>query len=31
VFYPEDDRFLVSRDEHVGHYDVVFQAEASTP
>jgi heme-degrading monooxygenase HmoA len=31
VFYPEDDRFLISRDEHVGHYDVVFQAEAPTP
>jgi heme-degrading monooxygenase HmoA len=28
VFYPEDDRFLVARDEHVSHYDVVFQAEA---
>ena len=23
VFYPEDDRFLVERDEHVTHYDVV--------
>jgi heme-degrading monooxygenase HmoA len=22
VFYPEDDRFLVERDEHVDHYDV---------
>ena len=25
VFYPEDDRFLVERDEHVTHYDVVYQ------
>jgi heme-degrading monooxygenase HmoA len=24
VFYPEDDRFLVDRDLHVTHYDVVF-------
>jgi heme-degrading monooxygenase HmoA len=31
VFYPEDDRFLVARDEHVTHYDVVFRAEAPTP
>lgn len=23
VFYPEDDRFLVERDEFVSHYDVV--------
>ena len=23
VFYPEDDRFLVSRGEHVTHFDVV--------
>jgi hypothetical protein len=22
VFYPEDDRFLVARDEHVEHYQV---------
>ena len=27
VFYPEDDRFLVGRDHHVDHYDVVFQSE----
>lgn len=27
VFYPEDDRFLVAREERVGHYEVVFQAE----
>ena len=25
VFYPEDDRFLVDRDNHVNHYRVVFQ------
>lgn len=25
VFYPEDDRFLVDRDNHVGHFDVVFR------
>jgi heme-degrading monooxygenase HmoA len=24
VFYPEDERFLVERDEHVAHYEVVF-------
>jgi heme-degrading monooxygenase HmoA len=24
VFYPEDDRFLVERDAHVDHYEVVF-------
>jgi heme-degrading monooxygenase HmoA len=23
VFYPEDDRFLIARDEHVTHYEVV--------
>ncbi|HEY7614464.1 MAG TPA: antibiotic biosynthesis monooxygenase [Gemmatimonadales bacterium] len=27
VFYPEDDRFLVARDERVRHYEVVFQSE----
>ena len=26
VFYPEDERFLIDRDEHVSHYDVVFDA-----
>ena len=31
VFYPEDDRFLVARDEHVTHYDVAFRAEVPTP
>jgi heme-degrading monooxygenase HmoA len=29
VFYPEDERFLVARDEHVDHYEVVFSTEAS--
>ena len=24
VFYPEDDRFLVDRDNHVTHFEVVF-------
>jgi heme-degrading monooxygenase HmoA len=24
VFYPEDERFLVNRDNHVSHYEVVF-------
>ena len=24
VFYPEDERFLVERDEQVSHYEVVF-------
>jgi heme-degrading monooxygenase HmoA len=26
VFYPEDERFLIDRDERVSHYDVVFDA-----
>ena len=26
VFYPEDDRFLVERDERVSHYEVVFDS-----
>jgi heme-degrading monooxygenase HmoA len=25
VFYPEDDRFLVEKDEHVDHFEVVFE------
>jgi heme-degrading monooxygenase HmoA len=29
VFYPEDERYLVARDEHVNHYEVVFSTEAS--
>jgi heme-degrading monooxygenase HmoA len=24
VFYPEDERFLIGRDEHVSHYEVVY-------
>lgn len=31
VFYPEDDRFLVARDERVRHFEVVLQAEEATP
>ncbi len=26
VFYPEDDRFLIDRDDHVTHYEVVFDS-----
>ncbi len=26
VFYPEDEQFLVDRDEHVTHYDLVWRA-----
>ena len=29
VFYPEDERFLLARDERVTHYDVVHQAEVA--
>jgi heme-degrading monooxygenase HmoA len=28
VFYPEDERFLVDRDNHVSHYEVVVDAES---
>jgi heme-degrading monooxygenase HmoA len=28
VFYPEDERFLISRDDHVTHYEVVFDSGA---
>jgi heme-degrading monooxygenase HmoA len=28
VFYPEDDRFLIDRDNHVSHYEVVFDGAA---
>ena len=28
VFYPEDDRFLVDRDDHVTHFEVVFNTFA---
>jgi heme-degrading monooxygenase HmoA len=31
VYYPEDDRYLVARDERVHHYEVVYQAEESAP
>jgi heme-degrading monooxygenase HmoA len=24
VFYPEDERFLIERDDHVSHYEVVY-------
>jgi heme-degrading monooxygenase HmoA len=27
VFYPEDDRFLVDRDDHVDHFEVVHDAQ----
>ncbi|HEU4680344.1 MAG TPA: antibiotic biosynthesis monooxygenase [Gemmatimonadales bacterium] len=30
VFYPEDERFLIERDERVSHYDVVYDAAVST-
>ena len=26
VFYPEDERFLIERDNHVSHYEVVFES-----
>jgi heme-degrading monooxygenase HmoA len=26
VYYPEDERYLVERDDQVSHYEVVFQA-----
>jgi heme-degrading monooxygenase HmoA len=26
VFYPEDERFLVDRDNHVAHYEVAFDS-----
>ena len=29
VFYPEDDRFLVARDAHVTHYEVVWPRVAA--
>jgi heme-degrading monooxygenase HmoA len=28
VYYPEDERFLVERDDHVSHYEVVFDSAA---
>ena len=30
VFYPEDERYLVARDERVWHYEVVFRSEDGT-
>jgi heme-degrading monooxygenase HmoA len=30
VFYPEDERFLVDRDTHVSHYEVVFDSAPIT-
>ncbi|MFN2564438.1 MAG: antibiotic biosynthesis monooxygenase [Gemmatimonadaceae bacterium] len=29
VFFPEDDRFLVERDDRVEHFEVVYQADAA--
>jgi heme-degrading monooxygenase HmoA len=26
VFYPEDEQFLIERDDHVSHYEVVFDS-----
>lgn len=31
VFYPEDERYLVARDERVRHYEVVFRSEDDAP
>ena len=31
VFYPDDDRFLVERDERVDHFDVVFESAGEAP
>jgi heme-degrading monooxygenase HmoA len=28
VFFPEDDRFLIERDNHVTHFEVVYRADA---
>lgn len=28
VFYPEDDAFLVDRERHADHFDVLFAPEA---
>jgi hypothetical protein len=30
VFYPEDERFLVEKDDRVSHYDVVFDEGLAT-
>ena len=31
VFYPEDERFLVERDDHVSHYEVVYDTAPLRP
>lgn len=31
VFYPEDERFLIERDLHVDHYEVVFSSMPAGP
>ena len=31
VFFPEDDRFLVDRDNYVTHFEVVYRADAPVP
>ena len=31
VFYPEDERFLIEKDDHVSHFDVVFDAGREAP
>jgi heme-degrading monooxygenase HmoA len=31
VFYPEDERYLVARDERVQHYELVHQSGAAVP
>jgi heme-degrading monooxygenase HmoA len=30
VFFPEDDRFLIERDNHVTHFEVVYRADAGS-
>ena len=31
VFYPEDEQFLIERDEQVSHYEVVFDSHGESP
>jgi heme-degrading monooxygenase HmoA len=31
VFYPEDEQFLIERDDHVTHYEVVFDSALVSP
>jgi heme-degrading monooxygenase HmoA len=31
VFYSEDERYLIARDERVRHYEVVFQGDGAMP